>query len=91
MRANARPDGRAEAFDITPGEVMGCFECMRRGHNQGYPRGEVCLVGAVDSPYRDGKPHYFCTYHLPDNVVIVDPHNGFECRDKGGKKRWRES
>jgi hypothetical protein len=90
-RANARQDGRAEAYDIAPNEVMGCVECIRREHKQGYPRGQVFLVGAVDSPYRDGTAHYFCLYHLPDNVVIVDPHNGFECRNKHGSKRWRES
>jgi hypothetical protein len=89
--AQVRPDGRCEAFDISPGGEVKCFECVRRGYHTIYKRGQAFLVSAANHPFKDGKPHYFCHGHLPDNTVLVDPLNNYECRDKDGRKRWFES
>lgn len=90
--ANVRQDGRPEAYDIELGAMVGCIACMSERKIVGYPRKEVFMVNPHDNPLNSGVECYLCKEHLKmflPNVVIVDPANGFECRDLSGKT-WRE-
>lgn len=87
-----RPDGRPEAYDIVPGAESGCIACMATGKLVPYPYREVFMVNPLDNPTDSGKECFLCREHLSlflPNVVIVDPSQGFQCRDLKGYT-WRE-
>lgn len=92
MSVERRPDGRPEAYDIPPGAIMGCLICMFEKNMAGYPYREVFMVNPLDNPTNSGVECHLCKAHLAatlPNVVIVDPAEGWQCRDLKGKT-WRE-
>lgn len=88
---SGRPDGRPEAYDIQKGSNTGCDQCYLDGKGRRYVYGEIAILHALDSPYKDGIHHHFCYGHLrhfvPD-VVIYDP-NDKTSHDLDGN-HWRE-
>lgn len=89
----SRQDGRPEAYDLEGGMQSACHPCIAENKHVRYPRGEVFMVNPNDNPTNSGTECYMCKPHLEmllPNVVIVDPENGFECRDLKGNT-WRES
>lgn len=92
-RAQVRQDGRPEAYDIPLGSQSACVACIAEFNKAAmYPRKEVVMVNPHDNPTNSGTESFICLEHLKrflPSVVIVDPDNGFECRDLAGKT-WRE-
>lgn len=87
-----RQDGRAEAYDIPPGAMKQCSPCLATGKVAAYPYREVFLINPNDNPLNSSSECFLCREHLLlflPNVVIVDPSQGFQCRDVRGNV-WRE-
>lgn len=85
-----RPDGRPECYEVPPapdGAGYVCQICSSQGHHRKYQAGEAFMSSPVDSP--DGKAHFVCRAHLPDDIVIYDPVSN-KCRDKNGQNVWEE-
>lgn len=93
-RAQVRRDNRPEAYDIPGGSESVCIACLadKPPKTVRYPRKQVFMVNPHDNPTNSGVECFLCLEHvrlfLP-SVVIVDPENGFECRDLSGRT-WRE-
>lgn len=86
-----REDGRPECYELPPapdGKGYVCAVCKAQGHDRQYPAGQAFMSSPVDAP--DGKAHFVCLEHLPEDIVIYDPVSNM-CRDKSGQNTWRET
>ncbi len=88
-----RPDGRPEVYEVTAhgagaGHGYVCFICQSQGHHgRRFNAGEIFMSSPVNTP--GGEALLVCLEHLPENVVIFDPHTN-KCRDKSGQNVWEE-
>ena len=85
----ARPDGRPEAYDVPniDGQEFECGMCADLGLLIKGGQNEIFMMSPAY--FEDGKPHFLCREHLPDNTVIYNPETN-KCRDKSGENEWEE-
>jgi len=86
----ARADGRPLYYDISAGDSVLCYHCIRAGLSAAqYRRGQAVMNDPANSPTGDKEIVTICVHHLPDNAVIYDATSN-KCRNKTGDHEWME-
>ncbi|MYM92405.1 hypothetical protein [Duganella vulcania] len=60
------------AYHLTLGEEVSCYQCSKDSNYTQYKRGEAFLVGPGHHPY-DGNANYFCKGCLSPDVTVWEP------------------